>query len=697
METRNRGKRGAPASTATAPADEAPAAAAAQTRKSTRITRQTANQGTTNPPTVEEPPAVEPEIIIPVNPVIERPKGSILAATPPRRGAIVKDDRSVASIATNRKRDDDELGDDSSQIFSTEDGQEGLDVDGRSEAERALDDAKREVKHICLLDLAITSIELIKLLKDPDYDSTVFQLLLQVKRDTFAAVRKIYEVPTMAPFSTWDWAGDLEHKSAEAIRIATTTVVFANIVTALDWVERTLADELDPLYVLERLDQVFPRAFTLPGQENNRYWELALHIRTSRCIETMAASKTTADPRQIAATVFCEAVENIKAYKGSDYAKLFTKGPYRSLGGLRGQTLIDACSDRMNQMFALISTPDMKFRNPVPVADLRAVFPMKNVLAGLREWLTRLYMASASRFEQIPKDLRLLRYGGWAPHPDDDDNASLAGSQGSTSTVIRPATHESSLFKRPEDIAYLYQAPLPNQQHPPPSQNLSNHNNIAANGGDDDYEDNEEEEEEDDDSSNSFETDPRLNENGKRGTTETSLAARKKRRNLSSSAALRLLLRPDQLLPLPSSSRPNFTDIQRTKAIALQTARAQNPVTYKQRHVWTDHDSAVLIDLIARRHAGWALMDKSDASLFEMPRNAQAYRDRARNMKVDFLITDSVLPPGFDLVTLGKKEIDRLMRLGKNPSRREDDLDEEGRPIRTDYRHAHPRLLQSQE
>lgn len=59
-------------------------------------------------------------------------------------------------------------------------------------------------------------------------------------------------------------------------------------------------------------------------------------------------------------------------------------------------------------------------------------------------------------------------------------------------------------------------------------------------------------------------------------------------------------------------------------------------------------------------------------------------------MKVDFLLLDVVLPPGFNLVALGKKEIDRVKGLGKNPYRREEDLDEDGEPINTEYvEHLH--------
>ena len=47
---------------------------------------------------------------------------------------------------------------------------------------------------------------------------------------------------------------------------------------------------------------------------------------------------------------------------------------------------------------------------------------------------------------------------------------------------------------------------------------------------------------------------------------------------------------------------------------------------------------------------------------------------------------DMVLPPGFDLVVLGKKEKENVIAVGKNPERKESDVDENGKPINTEYR-----------
>jgi hypothetical protein len=45
---------------------------------------------------------------------------------------------------------------------------------------------------------------------------------------------------------------------------------------------------------------------------------------------------------------------------------------------------------------------------------------------------------------------------------------------------------------------------------------------------------------------------------------------------------------------------------------------------------------------------------------------------------------DAVLPRGFDLVVLGKKEREAIKACGKNPDRKEADIDANGRPVNTE-------------
>lgn len=104
-----------------------------------------------------------------------------------------------------------------------------------------------------------------------------------------------------------------------------------------------------------------------------------------------------------------------------------------------------------------------------------------------------------------------------------------------------------------------------------------------------------------------------------------------------------------------------------------------------QRFPWSEHDSRVLVRLVLERGARWAIIERHCNDEFEHPRNQQAYRDRARNMKVEYLMGDARLPPGFDKVALGKKEIVKVHAAGKNPFRMESEVDGSGRPVNTEY------------
>ncbi|KAG5940686.1 hypothetical protein E4U59_002292 [Claviceps monticola] len=147
---------------------------------------------------------------------------------------------------------------------------------------------------------------------------------------------------------------------------------------------------------------------------------------------------------------------------------------------------------------------------------------------------------------------------------------------------------------------------------------------------------------------------------------------------------------------ISASDRPNMKNLRAMRERNLHHARAQHfatasspssfprfPATTRQRNPWSDDDSTLLVRLIALERAKWSVIDRKHGHRFEITRNQQAYRDRARNMKVDFLLADTILPPGFDLVLLGKKEEIKVVAGRRNPHRKEDDRDENGRPINT--------------
>lgn len=115
---------------------------------------------------------------------------------------------------------------------------------------------------------------------------------------------------------------------------------------------------------------------------------------------------------------------------------------------------------------------------------------------------------------------------------------------------------------------------------------------------------------------------------------------------------------------------------------AQQQRNSQGPISIaglqvRHRVPWSDADSLALMRLLGRGIT-YADMEYEHSGAFEHPRNQLAYRDRARNMKVDYLITDCVLPLGFDSVNLGGKEVMRVVSFGKNPNRRVQEVNADG-------------------
>ncbi|PTB80217.1 hypothetical protein M440DRAFT_1325208 [Trichoderma longibrachiatum ATCC 18648] len=137
--------------------------------------------------------------------------------------------------------------------------------------------------------------------------------------------------------------------------------------------------------------------------------------------------------------------------------------------------------------------------------------------------------------------------------------------------------------------------------------------------------------------------------------------------------------------PQAPSSAPDYAAVRRAKEASRRTARRNKPRAPQTRHPWSERDCDTLIKLVKTRSASWAEIYNTDNGKFEHPRDAQAYRDKARNLKVDFLISDAPLPEGFDRVALSPKEVDRVRNAGKNPYRLEEDVDGYGRPTNTAY------------
>ncbi|TEA20155.1 hypothetical protein C8034_v009201 [Colletotrichum sidae] len=120
----------------------------------------------------------------------------------------------------------------------------------------------------------------------------------------------------------------------------------------------------------------------------------------------------------------------------------------------------------------------------------------------------------------------------------------------------------------------------------------------------------------------------------------------------------------------------------------------------QQRVPWSDRDTERLVRLIEHHKCFWSKIarrqdpdrrlgspgpEDTEDCVFDHPRDQQAIRDKARNLKVDLLKGDHPLYPFFDYIALGKKEREALISRGKNPDRKESDVDINGEVINTVY------------
>lgn len=146
------------------------------------------------------------------------------------------------------------------------------------------------------------------------------------------------------------------------------------------------------------------------------------------------------------------------------------------------------------------------------------------------------------------------------------------------------------------------------------------------------------------------------------------------------------------LHPPPSGERsraPPSPSSERSRVLSPPTngpPRVPQRVPYTHRRHWSKHDTDLLLQAIDRCDTYYAEIERSYQDRFECPRGQQAYRDKARSLKVDILLNDGLLPTNFDNVSLGAKERRALERAGKNPDRRESDVDESGAPTNTVWR-----------
>ncbi|MCJ1437246.1 hypothetical protein MMC27_006632 [Xylographa pallens] len=131
---------------------------------------------------------------------------------------------------------------------------------------------------------------------------------------------------------------------------------------------------------------------------------------------------------------------------------------------------------------------------------------------------------------------------------------------------------------------------------------------------------------------------------------------------------------------LQANAPPPMSQSQIYRAAQTQSRKVtalHNPKRVQKRRAWTDEETEVFIDLIGEYGISWSLlktMDEDNGNVLAY-RDQVALKDKARNMKVDFLTSRVTLPMNFDLIPL--KEADWVKLAGRGISRPAEDEEED--------------------
>ncbi|POR37568.1 Uncharacterized protein TPAR_02209 [Tolypocladium paradoxum] len=625
----------------------------------------------------------------------------------PRRGAKVTRAVSVASIPT---RTGNENGD-------------------GSEAD---EDEMRQVIIAGLPDLARAADELMTRLSNGDNGDKTSRAILNVKRSAFIHHRESCLQPgARSPFVGWAGLED-GGRPTDIEKAAANVFARANLVSALDYIQNARArGGVEMLNLLEALNSAIPTLFTPPGRCRPPP-ELAVKLRACYAIESLAISnsntslpKSNTSRPQIIASVFCESTDN------ADFASIIVNGPFRSLGDPQEEEDSDLCSATAYALF-------VGGRKESGLGHLRARFPLDKLLEELEAWIW-------DEYPNLQKSGKTSQQGPEVYHDAEKDfEESTSASDSESQAIVRAGDTDKvpSLFMDTQSLGQL-EATKSRSDAPPSNQQQAARNrkaqppvhsnrqillldtptpdpvvNTTRSGSKRAYVT----AVEDDEESDPFETDGRPVDNTKRAALQSGPPASKRLRGSAPepqpSSSRRTLGNPSQTRAAPSSSAPaarmssqTFVNPSTAReapsssapagrmssqvdlgAMRRKTADASAVTRIQQRGYrgatqtrmpWSEDDTILLIELICETNASWAVIENNHNDKFEHPRNQQAYRDKARNLKVEFLSSDAVLPPGFDLVALGPKEVIKVRERGKNHMRQELDIDSRGIPINT--------------
>jgi hypothetical protein len=263
-------------------------------------------------------------------------------------------------------------------------------VSQSQDTEAAAGDVRQQIMALSLPDLLKASQDLMELLKSERSNNPVLLGRVKIRRIAFAGVREIYEDHDPLFLHVDDTAKQI---SSAGTSLETSLVLeHANLTTALDLAERIRAEEdssvLEFFETLDHFQLFFPHgASNIQGSES-----LHLTLRTNFLIEALArASK--ANVYNVVGTIFCESA------KDREWTSLLEDGPYRSLADLSESDSHHLCKTRVEEIVSIIERNKKDFG----VRQLRARFPLVDLLDDFRRWVLTAYATLEAQFHEGTK------------------------------------------------------------------------------------------------------------------------------------------------------------------------------------------------------------------------------------------------------------------------------------------------------
>ncbi|KAG6012289.1 hypothetical protein E4U43_007860 [Claviceps pusilla] len=639
--------------------------------------------------------------------------------------------------------DDGDDGDDVADVDDVADADEGHEGHD-SEVTAVMQEMKvqYQVMQSLLPDIKRATHELKQRLEVEDHGHGVSAAILKARRSTLRALMDAYDKPgRRSPFVDFSWLESFvklqgAQTQAQQAHAVTRASAQANLVFALDFIQQVLLGHpADVLSFLKALDAAFPRLFAATTESYVEHFDMALAIRTQLFIETLAAQTGQVNAATVIASVFCANGDSSTSTTNPTVSRPYLSGPFKGLAGIdeigEGSREWTQILQRTEQLAAMTSE-DATHHGLEKLAEEYALDILLEIVG---QWCLEKYAlsdeveAAGNSSANEPVDT-----AGGDEFQDAQESIPDSQPESQVDIVRRPDGQEKrksfidgrdnglsgfgswNLIHGPQpgrpppdapsDYSVSSRALLQSESGTPVRFAVRKRRRASTDDGDEDADCDDEFQIDDRDNINPDQVRARLK--------ASNPVAKGKRQALPSQQPASSSLTQPAIYSSDLSNAKfaypfNLKNIRNRKDEVLHRVRTSSAATaitttttssaaynstapppsstvhiashVRQRHPWSDKDSATLIELIAQERAGWSVIERRHNSKFEYPRNQQAYRDRARNMKVDFLLGDAVLPPCFDLVVLGKKEEAKVLAGGRNPHRKEHEFIRDGDSI----------------